>query len=448
RKFLYDATSSDEFCSALLDAFARRKRLAGEAGVLTGQRNRVFRRIWGSTHPNLEPVLEPSSEIDTSIRFGDRFMLKLLRHIQTGVNPGVEMGRILTEQYSFPNVAPFTGALEYRNASSGTEATFGILHGYVPNEGDAWQFTRNHLNGFLERMQAPGHSRAEVEKSAPVNFFDLGFALSEPPELAKELIDSYLSFAENSGKRIAAMHNILARPNADPAFTPEPFTDFYRQSLYHSYIGLADRRFEFLRQRYGDMAPEVRLMASKVLEQEDAIAARFHKLYAQRIYSVRTRYHGRLHLGHLLVTGDDIIIVDFEGDPTLYLSERRIKRCPLRDVANMLHSFGYATQAAMRRFAAGERDETLTRRVIRVWGRFWYSHVSAAFLRGYWSVAKGAPFLPPAQADQQILLDCNLLERALLDVRTDISEKPDLAGIPFRVILHLLDAEAERKIGE
>jgi maltose alpha-D-glucosyltransferase/alpha-amylase len=113
----------------------------------------------------------------------------------------------------------------------------------------------------------------------------------------------------------------------------------------------------------------------------------------------------------------------------------------------MLHSFGYAAQGALRRFAAGERDENLTRRVIRVWGRFWYSHASAAFLRGYWSVAKSAPYLPPAKSDQQILLDCNLLERALIDIRSDVTEKPDLAGVPFRIILHLLDAEAERKIG-
>ncbi len=448
RKFLYDATSSDEFSSAILEVFARRKRLTGEAGVLTGQRNRVFRRIWGSTHPNLEPVLEPSSEVDTSIRFGDRFMLKLLRQIQAGANPGVEMGHVLTEQHSFANAAPYTGDLTYRNTAVGTEAVFGVLHGYVPNDGDAWHYTRDHLDDFLDRMQAPGHSRADVEKSAPINFYDLSFALAEPPDLAKELIGSYLPFAETMGTRIAAMHALLARPTADPAFSPEPFTDFYRQSLYHSYVGLTDRRFEFLRQRYGDMEPDIRMMATRVLEQADAVAARFHQLYAQRIYSLRTRYHGRLHLGHLLVNGDDVTMVDFEGDPTLYVSERRIKRCPLRDVANMLHSFGYATTSAMRRFAAGERDEMFTRQVIRVWGRFWYSHASAAFLRGYWSTAKNAPYLPPSPADQQILLDCNLLERALLDVRADISEKPELAGVPLRIILHLLDAEAERKIGD
>lgn len=448
RKFLYDATSSDEFCSSLLEVFARRKRLTGESGVLTGLRNRNFRHIWGSSHPNLDPSLEPSSEVDTSIRFGDRFMLKLVRHIQTGVHPAVEMGRMLTEQYPFNNAAPFAGSLEYRSSHSGTEATFGILNGFVPSQGDAWQFTREHLDAFLKRMQEPGHSREEVEKSAPVNFYDLSFALNEPPELAKQLIDSYLTFAETTGKRVAQMHAIMARPHPEAAFTPEPFTDFYRQSLYHSYIGLTDRRFEFIRQHYSDMEADVRLMAAKVLEQSDAIAARFHKLYAQRIYSVRTRYHGRLHLGHLLVTNDDVVITDFGGDPNLYLSERRIKRCPLRDVAHMLHSFGYAAQGALRRFAAGERDENLTRRVIRVWGRFWYSHASAAFLRGYWSVAKNAPYLPPAKSDQQILLDCNLLERALIDIRSDVTEKPDLAGIPFRIILHLLDAEAERKIGD
>jgi maltose alpha-D-glucosyltransferase/alpha-amylase len=188
------------------------------------------------------------------------------------------------------------------------------------------------------------------------------------------------------------------------------------------------------------------VLAARVLEQEDAIVSRFRAIFDQRVKSMRTRYHGRLHLGHLLVRNGDVTMFDFEGDPNLHLSERRIKRCPLRDVASMLHSFGYAAQSSVRQLISAERNEMAALQRLRVWARFWYSHISAAFLRGYWITAKGAPYLPEPLEHQQLLLATNLLENALLDIRADISDKRELAGMPVRVILHLLDAEAERRM--
>jgi maltose alpha-D-glucosyltransferase / alpha-amylase len=445
RTFLYGAVVSGEFSSQLLEAFARRRRFVAENGVLTAERNREFRRLWGPTHPDLEPTRDSTAEIHTSIRFGDRFELKLLRHVEPGPNPGVEMGRLLTEQHNFPNVAPLAGSLEY-STEAGEVTTLAVLHGFVPNEGDGWRHTRNHLTDFFERVPKTRHSRVEVESSAPTNFYALSFVLADPPQLAKEHIGPYLSFAEIMGKRAAELHLILAQDNPDPAFTPEPFNDFYRQSLYHSYVGLTSRRFEFLRQRYSEMAEELRVLAARVLEQEDAIVSKFRAIFDQRVKSMRTRYHGRLHLGHLLVRNDDVIMFDFEGDPDLHLSERRIKRCPLRDVASMLHSFGYAAQSSVRQLISAERNELTALQRLRVWARFWYSHVSAAFLRGYWRTAKNAPYLPDSAAHQELLLSTHLLERALLDIRAEISEKRELAGMPLRVILHLLDAEAERRM--
>ncbi|MBV9081113.1 MAG: hypothetical protein JOZ62_00440, partial [Acidobacteriaceae bacterium] len=256
----------------------------------------------------------------------------------------------------------------------------------------------------------------------------------------------------------AEMHAALLRNPEDAAFAPEPFNDFYRQSLFHGYIALTARRLEFIRQRYADMSAEVRLLAAKVLEQESAINEKFRTVFDQRIPSQRTRFHGRLHLGHLLVTADggragdlassDVVLFDFEGDPTQHISERRIKRCPLRDVASMLVSFGYAAQSAVRVIMADEVSNALPRQALRVWGRFWYSHISAAYIRGYWSVANNASYMPPSRPQQEILLQSYLLERALLDVREDIEDKPEFSGMPFRLILHLLDAEAERRLGE
>ena len=449
RALLYSGTSSHEFPASLLDIFARRKHLRGERGVLVAHRNRHFRHSWGTTHPNLEPALLTSAEVNTSIRFGDRFVLKLMRTIETGVNPGVEFGQLLTEQTTppFPNAAPFAGYLEYQ-LDSGESATLAILHGFVPNEGTGWQHTRKELVEFVERMKHAKPSSADLQKSAPTNFYTLRFVLAVPPPIARELIGPYLSFAELIGHRLAELHLLLSQPSSDPAFAPEPFNDFYRQSLYHGYIGLTSRRLEFIRQRYSEMSPDVRLMAAKVLEQENAILAKFRAVFEKRIHSQRTRFHGRLHLGHLLLRQGDVVMFDFEGEPDQHLSERRIKRSPLRDVASMLVSFGYAAQTAIRQVSTAEGGEELSRHALRVWGRFWYSHVSAAFLTGYLTTARGSSYLPASQEDQEILLDTYLLERALLDIRADIEDKPELAGMPFRLILHLLDADAERKIGE
>jgi maltose alpha-D-glucosyltransferase / alpha-amylase len=201
---------------------------------------------------------------------------------------------------------------------------------------------------------------------------------------------------------------------------------------------------EFIRQRYSDMAPDVQQSAAKVLDLENAILAKLRAVFEQRIASVRIRFHGRMHLGHVLVTSGDAVMFDFEGDPTQHLSERRIKRCPLRDVTSMLLSFGYAAQTALRQFIVGETDEERATSLLRPWARFWYSQVSAAFIRGYWRAAANAPYLPKSQLDQQTLLDTYLMERALLDVRADIQEKPELSGMPFRIILHLLGAEEPR----
>ncbi len=442
---LYGAVRSNEFCTAMIESFARRRRFIGEHGQLVAQRNRQFRKLWGATHPGLEPALLPSSEIDTSIRFGDRFVLKVLRRVEPGIHPGVEFGQLLTEKVDFTHAAPFAGYLEYQ-ADSGESTTVAVLHGFVPNEGNAWQETRKELNAFLDRVKEI--PEAQLREASPANIYTLDFALQHPPDIARELIGPYLSFTEKIGARVAQLHLILATQFDDPAFSAEPFNDFYRQSLYHGYLGLTGRRLEFIRQRYSDMREDMRVLASKVLEQENAIAAKLAAVFRHRIHSERTRFHGRLHLGHLLIHDQDVVIFDFEGDPEQHISERRIKRTPLRDVTSMLVSLGYAAQAAIRQTAAANLSGDMTIRELRTAGRFWYSHISAAFMRGYWSIAGNAAYLPKTRADQETLLQTYLLERALMDVRADVEDKPELAGMPFRIILHLLDPEAERKTGE
>jgi maltose alpha-D-glucosyltransferase/alpha-amylase len=437
---LYEGMLDPDFSSSLLEAFARRRRFVGQEGGVSAQRNREFRTLWGTTHPNLEPKILPSAEIDTTVQFGDRFVMKLIRRVESGIHPGVELGEFLTESHPFPHAAPFAGSMDYL-ADTGEPTVLALLHGYVPNEGDGWAYTRTELLGFLARADESKLSKTEFLKSSPSDAYNLDFALAEPSAMVRDLLGPTIPFAENAGKRVAQLHLTLLN-GTGPAFAPEVFNDFYRQGLYHANISLTGRRLEFIRQRYTDMAPEVRKDAARVLELEDAILTKFKAVFERRIPSVRIRFHGRLHLGHLLVMpGGDITMFDFDGEPSLHISERRIKRCPLRDVASMLLSFGYAALTTGRHLAESEMRNRVDASTFRIWGRFWYSHVSAAFLRGYWKTAGQALYMPPTQQEQQVLLDNYLLERALLDVRSDISDKPDLAGVPFRVILHLLSAD-------
>ena len=210
-QLLYDGTINSDFTMALLEAFAKRKRFNGHEGVLNAVRNREFRAQWGGTHPDLQPTPLTSAEIDTTIRFGERFVMKLLRKVEPGIHPGVEFGKFLTEQHHYSNAAPFAGSLEYQTRD-GELTTVAVLHGFVPNEGDGWRYTRNELPGFLARAEASGMSRSDFQAASPTAAYSLEFALAEPPAIAKEMIGSSLDFAQNAGKRLAELH-LLFNPS-------------------------------------------------------------------------------------------------------------------------------------------------------------------------------------------------------------------------------------------
>ncbi len=442
RYFLYDAGASPEFLNHLLEAFTRRRRYSGHEGAVQAVRGDRFRKLAGNENTRLAASVYPSSELHTTIRYGDRLVLTLLRKVEPGIFPAVEFGEFLSEKHPFPNAAAYAGELEYQ-PETGTEATIlGVLHGYVENDGDAWHATRKQIGDYIQKVQTSGYGRAELESSAPKKFFDIEFAMHEPAPIVRELLGSYLEFSDTVGKRLAELHLVLSQDDTDPAFAPEPFNDFYRQGLYQGNIGLTTRRLEFARQHYSSMSPELRALAEQVVAHQNDILHRFRAMYEHRVPSQRTRFHGRMHLGHILVQKNgDVVFFDFGGDPYHHISERRIKRCALRDVSSMLMSLGYAAQTSARQMLNAEGHEAVDRTTMRVWGRFWFAHVSAAFLRSYMKNARINVASPVVREQQQILLDTYLLERALLDVRADVISKADLSSVPFRVILHLLNAE-------
>jgi maltose alpha-D-glucosyltransferase/alpha-amylase len=422
------------FNSALLEAIARRRKFRGDNGELIVTRTQAFRSIWGESHPNLEPSVPRAEQSNSSTIFGDRFIMKLFRKLEPGPNPDVEIGKFLTEHARFPHTPPTAGTIEYVG-NDGVQMTVAILQAYVPNEGDAWNYTMDSLSRFFEHAMA----RAAGQEKPTVDFRHPFELAQEPvPPLAQELLGEYLERSRLLGRRTAEMHLALSGDISDPNFAPEPFTDFYRQGLHHAMVSQTVRSLDLLKARLRTLSPEAQEDARRLLERASDVKQRFATIRNKRIFALRIRHHGDYHLGQVLFTGKDFLIIDFEGEPARALSERRIKRSPLRDVAGMLRSFQYAAYAVLFGRVAGvvPRPEDLL--VLEGWASNWTNWVSGAFLHEYRAVAANARYLPKTEADLRILLDAYLLEKALYEISYELNNRPEWVRIPLRGILQLL----------
>ena len=381
----------------------------------------------------LEPTPLQAEQTNTSIVYGDRLVLKLFRHVEEGENPDLEVGRFLTEEARFPHIPPVAGAMEYR-PYRGHTMTVGVLQGFVPNEGDAWRYTLDVLKNYMENVQA--QQPEQREPPLPLSHNVLELSRRQPPEPAVELFGTYLETARLLGRRTAELHLALASDSDDPRFAPEPFTTYYQRSLYQSMRTLTQRTFRLLRSKVRDIPQSV-----QVLDLEEVIVERFRAILPPKIEAQRIRCHGDYHLGQVLYTGRDFVIIDFEGEPGRPLGERRIKRTPLTDVAGMIRSFHYAAYTALFGQTGGAMP-VQNPAFLEPWALFWYLWVSAAFLGSYLEVASPGGFLPQSGEDLRTLLDVLLLEKAVYELRYEVNNRPDWVRIPIEGVLQLLEASS------
>ena len=427
RGLLYDALGPPNFAEAILGAIARRRRAAGGMGTLVGSTTRAFARLRGPETIRLEAQLSVAEQSNNSVIFGERLMLKVFRRLEEGVNPELEVGRFLTEKTTFSHIAPLAGSLEYRRAK-GEPISIAILQAYVPNQGDAWQYTLNTLAHFFTAPELVGAQPPAMPRSL------LEASKLEPSEIASKVIGGYLDSARLLGRRTAELHAALASDPDDPAFAPERITALDQRSIYQSLSGLSMRATDLLRTQLNKLPADARDEGRKVLELESRITHILKSFLARRLNTTRIRVHGDYHLGQVLYTGHDFVIIDFEGEPTRSLYERRLKRLAMRDVAGMLRSFSYASQAALRsEHAPAERLAEL-----HAWSRFWADSVSAVFLKSYLSTAGSASWVPQSQEDLELQLTTMLLEKALYELRYEMNLRPDWVRIPLRGILDLV----------
>ena len=176
---------------------------------------------------------------------------------------------------------------------------------------------------------------------------------------------------------------------------------------------------------------------------QDDLLTCLHPILERKITAQRIRCPGDYRLGSLLSTGKDFVIIDFEGEVIRPLSNRRRKRSPLRDVANLLHSLHFAVRMALQQGDLHPED----RPVLEPWARFWYLWVAVAFVKSYLDVAGSAAFLPQTRDETQVLLDFYLMSRGLAALRNQLINQLDLVPIPLRALLNMLELRDRRRIG-
>jgi maltose alpha-D-glucosyltransferase/alpha-amylase len=181
-------------------------------------------------------------------------------------------------------------------------------------------------------------------------------------------------------------------------------------------------------------------LAQELLRREQEILEIFRSVLQARIGALRTRIHGDYHLGQVLYTGKDFVIIDFEGEPLRSIYQRRIKRSPLRDVAGMLRSFEYASFTALFGREAVTAGEDAARLID--FARDWTVWVSAAFLKAYLSRCAGAAFIPRDQRALEMMLTAFQLDKAIYELGYEINNRPTWTRVPLSGILRLLDEHA------
>jgi maltose alpha-D-glucosyltransferase/alpha-amylase len=420
-RILYCAWRDASFTRAVVEAVGRRRRFKGRFGELVGRPTSAYRGLHRSAE-GAAPGAPSAGRGEGRVSFAQGLALKLFRRLEGGPNPDVEVGSFLAVKAGFRHVPPVAGRLEYRPAR-GESATLAVLKGFVANEGDAWHLFLDGVRRYLEQVMTERFRLAPVPLPAePLLDLSTGEA---PPSLAQELLGNTLESVRLLGQRIGELHVALSSDRDDPSFAPEPFTPFYQRSLYQSFRNLCQGAVDALRRKLPGLPAEARSDAETVAGLEGEILNLVRDVLESRIAALRTRVHGDLHLGQVLWTGRDFVIVDFQGDPSRSLSSRRLKRSPLQDVAGMIRSIHFAAARGLSRHVTQGGVPADQSASLEAWIQYWSQWVSSGFLRSYLRATDGVEFLPATRRELGGLLFVHLLEEAVREMGHEIERHPE-----------------------
>jgi maltose alpha-D-glucosyltransferase/alpha-amylase len=323
-----------------------------------------------------------------------------------GEHPEIEMSRYLTEVANFANTPKLLGYIQYADRD-GTAWALGLAQEFVRSQGPAWEHAIHYLDRVFDAARV-------VDKAAEATPTERHAIYAEQMRIL--------------ARRIAEMHRALAIDSKDPAFAPEPITQQDLAACREAMLKDADATFNALEGAQGAASEADRPLLKELLARRSECLDGIKALTERPVTALKTRIHGDLHLGQILVVQNDFYLIDFEGEPARSLAERRAKGSPVRDVAGMLRSFDYAAGATLNKLA--EQDPEGVGRV-RADAEAWNKLIQETFMTSYTQAIAGCPSWPADPAEVDRLLKLFLLEKVLYEIRYEAANRPAWLRIPL-----------------
>jgi len=413
--------------AGVLGLFSQRRRVRGLSGEFVIELERSGREIRALEDSRPTSELLSGASANALLVYGRQVLVKLFRRTAEGGNPDLEVAHHLTAREGFAHTPDLLGVLRYERP--GREAVvLALARRFVQSESTAWDLCSTALGLYLHKMTSSD------EPAPAVSPLLAGLAPAQSaPETSGDPLEAAL---ELIGRRTAQMHLALSRDHGDPAFTPEPFDKAYRRSVFQDISGHSRRIMDRLAQAKPRLSLEESSLAEQALGLRSELSARLLRFRDAPTHGLKTRVHGELDLRHLLFTGRDFMIVDFEGRTTRSLSARRLKRSPLRDVSDLLSSLAQVTETSLCDLGRSRPQDS---QCMRPWAEEWRGRMARKMLGGYLDAARNADFLSQDAEAIELTLSTFLLDQTLyeLDLALHTDRSSGLNG-PLRTMLGLL----------
>ncbi|WP_110970149.1 maltose alpha-D-glucosyltransferase [Pseudomonas huaxiensis] len=416
--FITDGFSLETFVRGLLDGFAQHTRLAGSDGELQFESTPQLAEL--NLGADAEVRYLSAEQSNSSVVVGGKLVLKLIRRVNGGIHPELEMGAYLTA-VGFANISPLLGWLS-RVDASGEPHLLAIAQGYLSNQGDAWDWTQNNLERAVrDEMDAP-QLRGEGHADA---------------------LEDLTVFAALLGQRLGEMHQALALPSDDPAFQTRVSDGQDSQRWGEQIAEQLRTALDLLVQHRDQLDGESQALVADLEQQREGLLREVGQLAQQAEGGLVMRVHGDLHLGQVLVVQGDAYLIDFEGEPARPLDERRARHSPYKDVSGVLRSFDYAAAMALRGAAgAGALPDNVQARQ-RVARR--YLHQSRhAFVQAYGLATASLPHAWAQDGGEQAALELFSLEKAAYEIAYEAENRPSWLAVPLHGLHGLVSTWGEQ----
>jgi maltose alpha-D-glucosyltransferase/alpha-amylase len=418
---LIDAMLDQRGAAAVVGAALRRRVRTGRHGELRGQprRTRLAKLADDPRNVNLLGVEQSNS----SVVIDNTLIAKLVRRLESGLNPDVELPSHLSAA-GFERVPRVAATLDIDLGGESLPANVVIVHDAIAHESDLWVKVLD----------------------------DIGLAIDLGVPMDNRDDDTGAMTAALLGKRTAELHLALARTDVGDdergtsPMAPESFTLLWQRSILQTLRNsVRSTQRELTRAgRSGTLDADATRQTELLDARSNELFERFDRLRTTKFDAKRIRVHGDLHLGQILWTGQDVVFIDFEGEPGAAMAQRTIKRSPLADVAGLVRSWDYAGRMAVHtavergRIGEGEREQ------VEAWRRAWTKRMESEMLATYFDGLDGTGLVPADDADRRLLLDVYVVVKAMYEVRYELANRPAWTSWPLAAISEMFDRAAIR----